>query len=324
MPKTILITGATGTQGVALIHKLSAFPTDFAILGVTRNIDSATSKGLTAQYPTLKLITGSLDNPEQIFVSISSEIWGVFCIVPAMISGINPAREESQGKALIDTCLAHGVSHFVYSSVDRHGETESNGNETYVPHFQSKARIEKYLQQLAIEGKGGKNPAVQRVSRFGSPETSHEMTYTILRLPLFMENFTDDLTGRLAATAWKVGLDPEKKLQMISATDIAYYAHQAFSNSSMAEYKNRALSLAGDELTYAEANEIFRKRFGHDLPATYDLFGRFMFWAAKELEVMVRWWNEIGCAADVEMLRIRHPDMMRFRDWLEKSDFARR
>jgi len=241
-----------------------------------------------------------------------------------MISGLNPAVEERQGTALIDTCLAHALRTFVYSSVDRHGETESDNNETYVPHFQSKARIEQHLRKLAIEVKSGSNPGAERVSQFGSSRTCHEMTYTILRLPLFMENFTDDFTGRLAATAWKIGLDPERNLQMISATDIAYYAYQAFSNSSMSEYRNRALSLAGDELTYAEANEIFRKRFGQDLPTTYDVFGRFMFWAAKELEVMVRWWNEIGCAADIEMLRRGHPDMVRFKDWLEKSDFARR
>jgi len=323
MPKTILITGATGKQGTALIQKLSAFPTEFEIVGVTRNVDSAKSKRLTAQYPTLSLINSSLDKPETIFESVSSEIWGVFCILPAVISGFNPALEESQGKALIDTCLAHGVSHFVYSSVDRHGETESDNNETYVPHFQSKAHIEQHLQQLATEGKCGSNAAAEKVLQLGFPGPRHGMTYTILRLPLFMENFTDDFTGRLAATAWKVGLDPGRKLQMISAIDIAHYAHQSFLNSSTSEYRNRALSLAGDELTYAEANETFRNRFGRDLPTTYDVVGRFAFWAAKELEVMVRWWNEIGCAANIEMLRRGHPDMVRFKDWLEKSDFAR-
>ncbi|KAL8865492.1 MAG: hypothetical protein Q9198_009299 [Flavoplaca austrocitrina] len=240
-----------------------------------------------------------------------------------MISGFNPALEEIQGKALIDTCLAHSVSHFVYSSVDRHGETESDNNETYVPHFQSKAHIEQYLQQLAIEGKCSSYAATERSSQCGSPGTRHGMTCTILRLPLFMENFTDDFTGRLAATALRIGLDPGRKMQMISATDIAYYAHQSFSNSSTSEYRNRAVSLAGDELTYAEANEIFRKKFGRDLPTTYDVVGRFIFWAAKELEVMVRWWNETGCAANIEMLRRGHPDMVRFKDWLEKSDFAR-
>ncbi|RQM07430.1 hypothetical protein DH86_00002873, partial [Scytalidium sp. 3C] len=56
--------------------------------------------------------------------------------------------EERQGKAIIDASIENKVKKFVYSSVDRGGETSSS-NPTDVPHFISKHNIEQYLFQQA-------------------------------------------------------------------------------------------------------------------------------------------------------------------------------
>lgn len=52
--------------------------------------------------------------------------------------------QENRGKALVDAAIANNTEHFVYTSVDRHG-SDSDLNVTDVPHFISKADIEKHL-----------------------------------------------------------------------------------------------------------------------------------------------------------------------------------
>ena len=54
----------------------------------------------------------------------------------------------------------------------------------------------------------------------------------------------------------------EKKLQLVSTNDIGWFAAHAFSHPN--QYRNRALSLAGDELTQPEAALIFRDVIGKD------------------------------------------------------------
>ena len=45
---------------------------------------------------------------------------------------------------MVDAAIANNTEHFVYTSVDRHG-SDSDLNVTDVPHFISKADIEKHL-----------------------------------------------------------------------------------------------------------------------------------------------------------------------------------
>jgi nucleoside-diphosphate-sugar epimerase len=302
MSKAILITGVTGKQGRAVLQKLSA-STGFTLYGVTRNEDSPTCSNLLRSTPGLKLITGDLDNPTAIFESIPRRIWGVFSVQAAFVSGFNPLREERQGKALVDAAVANGVTRFVYSSVDRHGP-QSSDDPTNVPHFKSKFRIEKYLAQQCEELVTATNP----------------MTYTILRLPIFMENFTNDFMGRLFATTWKVALREDKTLQLISTADIGHWVHKAFTDDLVG--RNKAVSLAGDELTFTEANTVFKERFGYDLPRTYDVLGWGMI-SYGEVRWMMEWFDRVGCAADIEELRKENPQLVSFKDWLGKSNFIK-
>jgi uncharacterized protein YbjT (DUF2867 family) len=302
MSNAILITGVTGKQGRAVLQKISR-SSEFELFGVTRNVNSRASSELLKRFPNLKLVTGNLDNPTAIFESVPSSIWGVFSVQAAFVSGLNPGREERQGKGLIDAAIQNGVHHFVYSSVDRHGG-DSDHNPTNVPHFQSKSRIENHLAQRCDQ----------------STTTPSPMTFTILRLPIFMENFTDNFTGRVTASIWKLGLRPTKKLQLISTADIAHWVHQAFTDVNA--WRNRAISLAGDEVTFSEADDAFKAQFGYGMPRTYDLLGRALL-SYGELSIMMKWFDEVGCAANIQKLRKEHPQLVHFKEWLEKSDFSK-
>jgi uncharacterized protein YbjT (DUF2867 family) len=170
MSKVILVTGATGKQGGAVVEALLKSK-QFTILAVTRSVESPSAQKL-ASKENVKLVGGNLDNVPAIFAaakSVSEEpIWGVYSVQISEGKGVTTNGEISQGKALIDESLKQGVKHFVYSSVDRGGDEKSWETETPIPHFQTKHQIEWHLRSRA------------------EAENS-EMGWTILRPVAFMD-----------------------------------------------------------------------------------------------------------------------------------------
>jgi uncharacterized protein YbjT (DUF2867 family) len=183
MATSVLITGATGKQGGAVIDALLSAATisDILICALTRNTESGGAKKLAAKAPDrIKLVKGDLNDCKAIFKAAPTQIQGVFCVsMPALGPGAKSDTEMVQGKALIDAALEHGVEHFVYTSVDRHG-ADSETLETDIPHFISKAHIENHLRE-----KAGKR-----------------MTWTILRPSAFMDNIVQGFAGKIFPTAY--------------------------------------------------------------------------------------------------------------------------
>lgn len=77
--RRLLITGATGRQGRAVIDALLSNPSDppFEILALTRNPHSYQARALDAK-PGVRLIEGDMSCPEPIFKA-ENPIHGVFC-----------------------------------------------------------------------------------------------------------------------------------------------------------------------------------------------------------------------------------------------------
>ena len=84
MAKALLITGATGKQGGSVIDAILKANTDFEILALTRNAQSASAQKLQAKSPKVKLITGDLDAIDDVFQKAKQAtklpIWGVFSV----------------------------------------------------------------------------------------------------------------------------------------------------------------------------------------------------------------------------------------------------
>ncbi|KAF5965107.1 putative transcription factor SEF1 [Fusarium bulbicola] len=234
--KTMLIFGATGKQGGAVIDNILSNSPDpsFHIIAVTRDTTSRKAQAL-ATNPKISVVEGDLDNVRAVFAK-AGPVWGVYSVQ------INSDAEEQQGKAVINAAVQHGVRHFVYSSGDRGGPERSPNNPTYVKNFAAKYAIEKHLEQQARE-------SVQ------------QMTCTILRPVTFFENITTDIHGKGFARMWEqMG---SKKLQMVSIKDIGWFAAQSLIWPDM--YRNKALTLVGDELTQREADAIYCEVIGHGM-----------------------------------------------------------
>ena len=291
--KTLLVTGATGKQGRALIDTLltSSEHSSFNILALTRKSSSPSAQALTKRSANIKIVEGDLDDSKAIFSKAAKltedPVWGVFGMTTPM-----GGKETQQGKNLVDASIAAGVKHFVLASVERHGEGPSK-----VPHFITKYEIEQHLK--AETEKQGKH-----------------MGWTILRPVAFMDNFGPNFFASVFATMWRDALSG-KALQYVACHDIGVAAAQAFLKSE--EYKGRAISLASDEITLDQANAIFQDKLGMPIPVTYGVLGKAVLWAVKDVRMMIEFMRDEGFGTDVESLRREFPQMLTFADWLEKK-----
>lgn len=299
--RNLLVTGATGKQGGALISALlksSASP-PFNIFALTRNAKSSRAQNLASQA-NVNIVEGDLDDVPSIFEKLPPSIHGVFSVQ----TPLKPKVEEEQGKALVDAAAIHGVRHFIYTSAERGGPENSDRDGTVVAHFRSKFNIENHLKLVA-------------------KEQGEKMKWTIIRPVAFMENLSNDFLGRAFATIWRQnGVD--RKLQLVSSVDIGVLAADAFQNEQ--EYSGKAISFATDELSPHEAEAIFKRVIGTDMPRTYDILGRVIkFLAWEQLGIMFKWFVDVGFGADPKEYTKRYPEMHNFEKWLkEQSKFQQR
>lgn len=148
------------------------------------------------------------------------------------------------------------------------------------------------------------------------------MEWTILRPVAFFENLTPDYFGKVFTTAWQMSLKG-KPLQLVATSDIGFFAAAAFMNPEAS--KNHAFSLAGDELTFDQMSETFKKLTGKNVPTTYWIPVWLMMAGVKELGVMFQWFHDEGYGADIPALKRLNPALKTFEDWLkEDSQFETR
>lgn len=300
--RRILVCGATGKQGGAVVKALLENPPSFPheILALTRKATSPSAKKL-ATNPTVKILSGDLDNAPAIFKSAGGKdsIWAIFLVTMPSMKKLQPGvvdKEVVQGTAMFDAALDNGVKHFVFSSVDRGGDVKSWSTPTKIPHFITKHEIELHIREKA---------------------NASQMTYTILRPVAFMDNYMPGLVGRIFAAAW-AQMGP-KKLQFVSTRDIGIIAAKALSEPDSIEFRNEAIGLAGDELTQKEGSSAMWTAKGRPMIQTYWFIASFVKWAVSDLGVMFKWFETEGYGASIEKCRKLNPLMLDFKTWLTEE-----
>lgn len=301
--RRILVTGATGKQGGALISALLSNPSQpFQIEALTRNKTSSSAQQL-AQNPNVNIVQGDFNDVPAIFSQIQAPLWGIF-IVTTPLKGAQ--LEEDQGLALVQAAVEAKVAHIVFTATDRGGQIKSDTEPTKIPHFISKYNIEREIVRHAST----------ESSDQGNAASPSPLSYTFLRPVAFFENLTPEFFGKGFAAMWRLnGLD--RKLQMISTADIGHIAAEAFLHAEEPEYRNRAISLAGDEISPAEAATIFTEVTGKEIPSTFAFVG----WGLRvllkdQLGLMFDWFKTDGFGVDVPGLKGRYPFLKDFRTWL--------
>jgi uncharacterized protein YbjT (DUF2867 family) len=190
--RIILVTGATGQQGGALINELAG--KGFALRAMTRTPDSDKAKAVRAKE--VEVVKGDLNDEASLKAALQGA-WGVFAVQNTWEAGVE--GEEEQGKRLARVAKDAGVQHYVYTSV------ASADRKTGIPHFDNKSRIEDTIRSLNFP------------------------SHVISRPVFFMENLPSPwfLHGDSLVSA----IDPQTKLQMIAVADIGKYAAKAFTDA---------------------------------------------------------------------------------------------
>lgn len=300
----ILVVGATGKQGRSVIAALLGDRTPdspLKLLALTRDPSSAAAQALAAQHPdAIELVQGDLAEPEAVFGRwAKGHVSGVFLhTVPG-----GRVDEEKQGIPFIDAAVAHGVKHIVFSSVDRGGDEESWRNPTAVKHFYQKHHVELHLRDAGL--------------RHAADADRNGFTWTVLRPVAFMDNMNPGFFCSVFTAMWHAALSPSTKLQLVSVRDIGVFASKALREPE--RWAGRAVSLAGDEMTLAEARERFHKVTGRELPQAWAIVARGVLWAVKEVGDMFRFFEEEGYGADIAALSGEEPTLQDFETWLKES-----
>lgn len=305
--KAILITGATGKQGGSVLNQLAShsIASQFTLLAVTRNADSPSAKRIVERHPQVLLVQGDLNDVPGLFASAKStlkeagkpeQIWGVYSVQISMGPGVTTEFEVKQGSDLIDESIKEGVTHFVYSSVDRGGNEKSFSNPTPIPHFQTKEEIEQHLLKAA--GKNGE-----------------KMGWTILRPVAFMDNLEPGMKSKVFLTALRDTLKG-KSNQWVSVEDIGLFGAKAFREPE--NWNARAEGLAGSELTMEEMNGCFERAIGQPVPYAFSFMGSALMWAVTEVNVMINWFADEGYGVDIAKLKKEEPQLCDFERWLKE------
>ena len=101
--RKLLVTGATGKQGGALIKALLSKPSQpFEIYALTRDKTSRSAQALAAK-PNIHVVEGNFADPDAIFQQVKP--WGLFSVTMP----INAKKEEAEGKAMTKAAFEAGV-----------------------------------------------------------------------------------------------------------------------------------------------------------------------------------------------------------------------
>jgi len=247
--RIILVTGATGKQGRAVLHHL--LKRGFPVRALTRDPDKPELRSLAGHRT--EVVRGDLDDAASLDRALDG-VYGVYSMGTYRERGIE--GEIRMGAALAEAARRAAIDHLVYSSVG------SADRQTGIPHFESKFQVEEHIRKTGVP-------------------------YTILRPVFFMENW-QAMRSMIEGGTLAQPLDPARTLQQIAVDDIGAFAALAFehpgrwlgravelagdelSMSQVAETMGRVLSR---EVRYQQVPwDQFEKNAGAEMTSMYRWF----------------------------------------------------
>ncbi|KZT56929.1 NAD(P)-binding protein [Calocera cornea HHB12733] len=280
---TVLVTGATGAQGGAVVSELLKGD-KVSIRAITRNISSPSAQALESKG--VQVVKADMfDGP-----SLVSALKGCdrAFLVTQFSGPKGTAGETESGNLFIDNAKTAGVRHLVFSSV---GNAESG---TGVPHFESKRRVEEHLFAAGLP------------------------SWTILRPVAFMDNLPAEPGMKRAIGLGVFGsLLGGKSLKLIAVQDIGWFAARAL--ESPEQWKGKEIALAGDDLTVEGMKDAYAKVQGARpwaawMPAS--VLGALM---PTDVSLMFKFFREKGYSADIPALKKVYPGLTTFEQYVRSK-----
>lgn len=285
--QTILVSGATGKQGGALLKYLLG--DGWRIRALTRNPGGRAAQELSKSG--VEVVQGDMDQVESLKRAMKG-VHGVYSVQDFWTIGAR--GEVRQGKNMVDAARSAGVEHFLYSSV---GGAERNSG---ITHWETKWEVENHIRKLGLPT-------------------------TVLRPAAFMENYyiaaveIGILKGKLT--------DPirgDKPYQTIAVDNIGAFGALAFDRPN--DFIGLELEIAGSDLTNVQAAEVFSRVLGKRVKFRKLPLPMVRLVLGKEFYQMFRWFNEAGFQADIPTLKRRFPEihLLSLEEWLREEGWHKR
>ncbi|KZO91569.1 NAD(P)-binding protein [Calocera viscosa TUFC12733] len=272
----VLVTGATGAQGGAVLTELLK-GNKVTVRAMTRDTSSPAAQTLASGG--VQVVKGDMEDGASLRKALSG------CdrafLVTTWTGPKGAVGEAELGIQFVDSAKAAGVQHVVFTSVCNANTPEGAD----VPHFASKRRIE------------------ERLISSGIP------SWTFVRPVAFMDSMVPIEGGMqrallLAMLRAGVGNTP---IKLIAVKDIGWFAARAL--ESPEEWNGKELDIAGDDLNLAQVQEVYRKVQGRKMWSAWMPSGVIGL-MPKELSSMLRFFKEHGFDADISAVRKTHPGLM--------------
>ncbi len=258
----ILVTGATGSQGGATTRELLGRGHKVRVM--TRNPDGPAAKTLASRGA--EVVPGDLDDPASLERALEGA-WGAYAIQNTWEAGVE--GEEEQGKRFARLAAQAGVKHFVYASV------ASADQQTGIPHFDNKGRIEETVRSLDFP------------------------SFTIVRPVFFMENLVSPwFKPGIDDGQIQMGVTPETVVQMIAVADIGKYGRLAFEEHE--KLNGRSIDIAGDELTIPQAASLISAASGRTI-THFQVPIEEVRKVSEDFAIMLEWFDRVGYSANIAM-----------------------
>ncbi|OCT47331.1 NmrA-like family domain-containing protein 1 [Cladophialophora carrionii] len=147
--KIITVFGATGNQGgstASAIFNNSNLASKYKVRAITRDPSKPAAQALAAKGA--ELAQADINDVESVKAAVAGA-YGVFAVTNYWETQDKNA-EIKQGKNVVDACKAEGVKHLIWSTLPHAGKL-TNGELSKIEHFESKAEVAEYAEQVKGE-----------------------------------------------------------------------------------------------------------------------------------------------------------------------------
>jgi uncharacterized protein YbjT (DUF2867 family) len=282
--RSVLVTGATGQQGGAVVRALIA--RGHRVKAISRRPESDGAKRLAAAG--VEVVAGNLDDGASVAAAAEC-VDAMFLMGNSYEAGTD--AETRQGIAAADAAKAAGIGHLIYSSVaDAHKKTG-------IPHFDSKYLVEKHIAGLGIP-------------------------YTISAPVAFMENTVAPWAiDGLRQGVYAAALPPARVLQQVTIDDIGAFV--ATLAERREQVFGKRFDIAGDELSGAQQAKILSEVLGRPITYR-ELPIAAIRQQSEDTALMFEWFDRTGYDADIAALRRDFPDVgwHSYADWARGFDWS--
>ncbi|MBB4250128.1 NmrA/HSCARG family protein [Rhizobium sp. BK008] len=282
--RSVLVTGATGQQGGAVVRALIA--RGHRVKAISRRPDSEGAKRLTAAG--VEVVAGDLDDAASV-ATAAKGVDTMFLMGNSYEAGTD--AETRQGIAVANAAKAAGVGHLIYSSV------ADADKKTGIPHFDSKYLVEKHIAGLGIP-------------------------YTISAPVAFMENTVAPWAiDGLRQGVYAAALPPTRVLQQITIDDIGAFV--AALAERREQVFGKRYDIAGDELSGEQQVKILSEVLGRPITYR-ELPIAAIRQQSEDTALMFEWFDRTGYDAGIAALRRDFPEVgwHSYADWARGFDWS--